>query len=266
MSTVRKHCDVDQVEKQLMKKNVTLSKLESRVRLFNRMIKYGVSTADVDSFTKKQADLRSVKLKPCDKTKKAAIKSKLNDAKAAITVTRRERRNLKRELEYLLRDKKQVMEAKLENMKAHKTEITKIEDLKNINKFKHLREKQKHIRSNGTSIPGLGGKGQLKDILKDIPSNISEIVKETTIFQSDLTPEPADGPMVCDSKISLSPEEIAFLKRGPRYMLRGNFSLRPGASRGQLKKFYPNYFKDILNLVCNFGFFGKALKLKMNII
>ena len=78
--------------------------------------------------------------------------------------------------------------------------------------------------------------------------------------------EPADGPMVCDSKISLSPEEIAFLKRGPRYMLRGNFSLRPGASRGQLKKFYPKYFKDILNLVCNFGFFGKALKLKMNII
>ena len=41
---------------------------------------------------------------------------------------------------------------------------------------------------------------------------------------------------------------------------------RPGASRGQLKIFYPKYFKDILNLVCNFGFFGKALKLKMNII
>ena len=41
---------------------------------------------------------------------------------------------------------------------------------------------------------------------------------------------------------------------------------RPGASRGQLEKFYPKYFKDILNLVCNFGFFGKISKFKMNII
>ena len=37
-------------------------------------------------------------------------------------------------------------------------------------------------------------------------------------------------------------------------------SERPGASRGQLKNFYPKYFKDILNLVCIFGFFVKLQK------
>ena len=115
---MRKHSDVEQVEKQLKKKNITLSKLESRVKLFNRMIKCGISTADVDSFTRKQAELRTTKSKPCERTKRAAMKSKLNDTKAAIGSTRRERKNLKGELEYLLRDKKQMMEEKLESMKA----------------------------------------------------------------------------------------------------------------------------------------------------
>ena len=30
---------------------------------------------------------------------------------------------------------------------------------------------------------------------------------------------------------------------------------RPGEAGGQLEKFYPKYFKDILTMVCNFGFF-----------
>ena len=79
--------------------------------------------------------------------------------------------------------------------------------------------------------------------------------------------------------VPLPPKELAYKKLDARaislFLLENkrrekvyvvSRETRPGASRGQLKKFYPKYFKDILNLVCNFGFFGKALKLKMNII
>ena len=50
-------CDVVEVEKQLKQKNFILSKLESKVRLFHRMIRSGIVTPDVDNFSKNQATL-----------------------------------------------------------------------------------------------------------------------------------------------------------------------------------------------------------------
>ena len=206
MPTVRKRSDVDQVEKQLKKKNITLSKLESRVKLFNRMIRSGISTADVDSFTKKQSEIRIFKTKPCEKTKRTAMKAKLNDTKAAIATTRRERRNLKRELEYLLRNKKHVMEEKLEKLKEQQLKVSQAEDIKNADKFKHLFDKQLLQKSVVRKIPGDNNKKE--GFMTNIPDNILEITNEISVFNADLSPEPADGPMVCNSNISLSPDEI----------------------------------------------------------
>ena len=50
--------DVTEVEKLLRIKNKLLSKLESRERLFRRMIKNGVSTPDVDGFVSGQTTLK----------------------------------------------------------------------------------------------------------------------------------------------------------------------------------------------------------------
>ena len=45
------------------------------------------------------------------------------------------------------------------------------------------------------------------------------------VFVGDLVPEPSADPMVCDPNIKLSHSEMAFLRRGPRFMVRQELSL-----------------------------------------
>ena len=76
--------EVQKVEKQLRTKNKTLSELESKVKLFQRMLKSGISTPDVNSFVNKQASLKNSSKIPNNKLKKVAMKSKLDDVRAMV--------------------------------------------------------------------------------------------------------------------------------------------------------------------------------------
>ena len=71
------------------------------------MIKSGVSTPDVDDFIKKQTELKQIKTKPSEALRKAAMRSKLDDIRAEIAIKKRERKNLKREWEYKLKNNRE---------------------------------------------------------------------------------------------------------------------------------------------------------------
>ena len=54
-----------------------------------------------------------------------------------------------------------------------------------------------------------------------IPEDIWDIVKDVSVFKGAVEPEQPADPMVCDQSIKLSRCEMAFLRKGPKYMLRG---------------------------------------------
>ena len=51
-----------------------------------------------------------------------------------------------------------------------------------------------------------------------------EILNGVNIFNGELSPEQAIGPMICSSDIKLSSDEIEFLNRGPKFMVSKEFS------------------------------------------
>ena len=54
----------------------------------------------------------------------------------------------------------------------------------------------------------------------DLPEDVWELVGGVNIFNGPLLPEERADPMICDRNIKLSKSEIAFLRLGPRFMLR----------------------------------------------
>ena len=56
--------------------------------------------------------------------------------------------------------------------------------------------------------------------MQDIPDDVREWIAGVNIFNENLVPEPSLGPMICDPNIKLSRSEMAFLKRGPGFMVR----------------------------------------------
>ena len=112
--------DVSKVEKLLKGKNKALSELESREKLFRRMIKTGISTPDVSNFINKQIEQKQTQTLSNSRLRKAAMKSKLDDVISTIKKMKMERRDLKRELTKLLRTNKTAARDKLIAMKARK--------------------------------------------------------------------------------------------------------------------------------------------------
>ena len=60
---------------------------------------------------------------------------------------------------------------------------------------------------------------QSRDI-ENIPPPTWEVLKDVNIFKEDLEPQPSADPMVCDSRILLDKNEMAFLRKGPKFMVR----------------------------------------------
>ena len=61
--------------------------------------------------------------------------------------------------------------------------------------------------------------------LKDIPSDVLEIVSGVNVFKDELVAEPSADPMICDPSIVLSKNEMAFLRRGPKFMVRQELNI-----------------------------------------
>ena len=60
-----------------------------------------------------------------------------------------------------------------------------------------------------------------KNNFSDIPVDAWEILKGVNLFCGEnITPEPSVEPMICSPDIPLTKCELAFLMKGPRFMLR----------------------------------------------
>ena len=97
---------------------------------------------------------------------------------------------------------------------------------KAIKKYEHCEMKMKRDKEH-------------KDF-EDIPKRAWELLKGVNLFQnSALTPEDSADPMVCSPDILLNKAELAFLKKGPRFMLRQETSeleFKTELEKCQLKK------------------------------
>ena len=56
---------------------------------------------------------------------------------------------------------------------------------------------------------------------RDIPRDAWEILNGVNLFRDkNITPEQSADPMICSPSISLNQDELSFLRKGPRFMLR----------------------------------------------
>ena len=55
--------------------------------------------------------------------------------------------------------------------------------------------------------------------LEGVPKETKPFIQGINIFEEEVKPEDPRGPMVCSTSIKLSENEMAFLNKGPRYMM-----------------------------------------------
>ena len=53
-----------------------------------------------------------------------------------------------------------------------------------------------------------------------LPQEVQELISGVNIFTTTVEPEKSADPMVCDKSIKLSKSELAFLRKGPKFMMR----------------------------------------------
>ena len=195
------------VERQLEETCVKLSEVEVNIRLFSKMKKNGVATNDVRCFVAKQAKLKSSNHRVNIELTKKAMKSKFIDACNQA----RRLRHRKAELSNLLRNRfnysgkmcRKLIKRTLGKAANHRHNHIK----KAKKKYTHCENKMQKDRDRGD--------------FKDIPWEAWELLQGVNLFNgSQLSPEPKADPMICSPDISLSKDELAFLKRGPRFMMR----------------------------------------------
>ena len=188
-----------------------LNETEAIVEMFSQMVSNGVATNDVRNFVVKQSNMKKSDNKYDLKLSKAAMRRKLNDACAQASRLRRK----KRELESLLATQHEYSKSKLRNLinrvKKQNTHHRTRHKTKTIYKYKHCEKKIKAVSRE------INNKG--------IPREVWEILKDVELFNTDLDPQPPADPMICDANLKLSTEEMDFLRRGPRFMLRQQTNL-----------------------------------------
>ena len=195
------------VEEQLIETCVKLNETEVNVKLLSRMIRNGVATNDVRNFVTKQAGLKRMDGEiNCALTKKA-MKSKFVDACSLARELRKSKAMLRNLLvgkfKYSNRACRRLVASELGKLTNHRHKLKK----KAMKKYHHCESKMK-LEKNRRDF-------------EDIPTDAWSLVKGVNLFQEkDLRPEKCAEPMVCAPDIILSEAEMAFLRKGPRFMLR----------------------------------------------
>ena len=203
--------DHKKVEKQLKDVCTKLNETEANINMFGHMIRNGIATNDVRNFVSKQSDMKRMSNKYDQRLSKTAMRRKINDACAQALRLRR----MKNDMLLLLTEQYGYSKSKLRNLmnrvKKQNTYHKAQHMTKTINKYKHCEKKMKVVcrRKNND----------------DIPKEVWEVLEGVELFNEDIEPEPPADPMVCDSSIKLSDEELKFLRRGPRFMLRQKVNL-----------------------------------------
>ena len=196
-----------EVEEQLIETCVKLDETEVNVRLLDKMIRNGVATNDVRNFVTKQAGLKRMNGEINYALTKKAMKSKFVDACSLARKLRKTKTILKNLLtekfKYSNKECKRIVKRKLGKLTNHRHKIKR----KAMKKYHHCESKMKVDKD--------------RCDFSDIPANVWELVKGVNLFQDkDLRPEKCAEPMICAPDIVLSESEVAFLRKGPRFMLR----------------------------------------------
>ena len=197
------------VERQLKLVCRKLNATEINIGLFNRMLKKKVATNDVRNFSDKQNMLKHSYAGTNWILPKVAMTQKLKDAYSTADRLRKEKKELKENL----------MKIGYSKSKTKRT-VKKVMTMANNYRSRH---KKKVIKK----FEVCEGK---MNVLRDkrdndmIPEDIWGIVKDVDVFNRIVVPECPADPMICDSMIKLSRSEMAFLRKGPKFMLRGELN------------------------------------------
>ena len=193
------------VEKRLYRVCKKLKETEVRATMFERMIRENVVTSDVRSFINNQAKLKRVNKSVHLPTAREAMKNKLSDTLATmdrLSISKKELKGvLNSEFNYPKSKCRRVVRSCMEQAESHRSRHVKRLD----RKFKHCRARMKV--SDDACIPTL-------------PPDISKIIEGVNIFNGEIEPEKSADPMICDRSIKLTKSELAFLRRGPGFMMR----------------------------------------------
>jgi len=178
------------------------------MRLFSKLLSNDISTRDIYSFVRKQADLRRVH-KIMDKPMtKAAMKSKLNDACA-----------------FSVRQRRVVNKLKLDLLKATGNKRYKCRRILKQIKSKMDQEKSQQSHSDDQKFQrylSLQSKMIIDTQAKTfrIPASIDQFQDIKAFNVPCDSANEVDPPMVYDKSIVLSSDEISILSKGPKFAVR----------------------------------------------
>ena len=198
----------------LLKAELTVMKNELRVWLIRSLMKKGLATRDIFSFTSKQAELRTFKKHPDNLTSRQAMKAKLGDLISTLKVNYCNRKRRRKELLTELGNKHYSMNKKMKNIRntvmKERDNIRK----KYIDKIAHYQKKQAPNLEHGTSQ-------EPKVVLTSTPPSLAEYSSLSIFGDPKKMKQPVKplGPYVCSSSIKLNKSEKALLSRDPKYSL-----------------------------------------------
>ena len=199
---------VNTVVSKLVKNWRKLVSSECNVRLFRKLLSNDISTRDIYSFVKKQADLKKVH-KVMDKPMtKAAMKSKLKDACAFSVRQRRIVNKLKMDLLKATGNKRYTQKRIIRQVKT-KIDLEKSQQMQNDDqKFQRYLSLQSRmvLESQSKMFQVPASADQFKDIKAfNVPSDPIAVI---------------DRPVVYDKSIILSDDEMQILSKGPKFAVR----------------------------------------------
>ena len=195
------------VESSLREKWVETMEAEERTTWLEKMVKHELSTGDVKKEVKKlMMTRRSAKE---DDTEEFLMKKKLIDSRKEEKKFRKERNNLRRELELKLGNNNKLQR----RVRRLKLLITKKRSkIRKKNKVKLERDIEK--KKNLTRAK----------MISSLPEDCKEY-SELRIFQEEeIIPEEPEPPMVASKDISLSKGAIKILSKSPKFALRNILS------------------------------------------
>ena len=210
-STAMSSCSdgkVKSVVSELAKNWRKLNSSECNVKLLASLLNKNISTRDIYFFIKNQADLRKVN-KDLDKPlSRNAMRTKLNDACAFSVKQRRIVNKLKKKLLIATDNKRFKQRRIIKDLRVKLDKEKRLQLHKDDLKIKKYVELQADLDKNV----------QAKKLV--LPASLSEF-SDLKAFNADVSkPHELEPPMVYDSSIVLSADELSVLAKGPKFAVR----------------------------------------------
>ena len=199
---------VNTVVSKLVQKWRELTKVECSISLFASLLKKNIATRDIFHFVQKQANLRKAFKNLDVPLTKAAMRCKMNDACSLAHRTKRVVNRLKSDLLQATGNKRYLQRKIVKQVRAlvtkEKLEQLRKNDIK-VSRYEKIQSKMAAEQS----------QQEFK-----IPASIDQYkdLKAFNVEQKlEFSPE---LPMVYDSSISLSQDELSILSKGPKFAVR----------------------------------------------